>query len=61
LGRICSTLGDGGVNIARLYLGRKEVGGTAISLIQVDSPVPDEVLAKLHEIPAVLKARRIHL
>ncbi len=61
LGRICSTLGDGGVNIARLYLGRKEIGGTAISLIQVDSPVPDEVMAKLHEIPAVIKARCIHL
>jgi D-3-phosphoglycerate dehydrogenase len=61
LGRICSTLGDGGVNIARLYLGRKEIGGTAISLIQVDSPVPDEVMARLHEIPAVLKARCIHL
>ncbi|MCS7078814.1 MAG: phosphoglycerate dehydrogenase [Chloracidobacterium sp.] len=61
LGRICTTLGDGGVNIARLYLGRKEMGGTAISLIQVDSPVPDDVMAKLSELPAVLKARCIHL
>ncbi len=61
LGRICATLGDGGVNIARLYLGRKEMGGTAISLIQVDSPPSDATLAKLGEIPAVLKARCIHL
>lgn len=61
LGRICAVLGENSVNIARLYLGRKEMGGTAISLIQVDSTASEDVMAKLAEIPEVLKARRIQL
>jgi D-3-phosphoglycerate dehydrogenase len=61
LGRICTALGDKGVNIARLYLGRKEMGGTALSLAQLDGPATDDVLSALLNIPEVLRARSVQL
>ncbi|MEO0945844.1 MAG: hypothetical protein AAFY06_13550, partial [Pseudomonadota bacterium] len=36
-------------NIANFTLGRAAAGGEAIALLYVDAPVPDKVIAKLHE------------
>jgi hypothetical protein len=32
----------------------------AVCLVNADSPVSDEVLAKIQTLPQVLKARRLH-
>ncbi|MBB2974690.1 D-3-phosphoglycerate dehydrogenase [Microbacterium endophyticum] len=37
--------GDAGVNIAGMQIARQAAGGQALSILTVDSPVPDEVLA----------------
>ena len=36
--------GEAGVNIAGMQIARRSAGGQALSIITVDSPVPDEVL-----------------
>lgn len=36
--------GDAGINIAGMQISRREAGGQALSVLTVDSPVPDELL-----------------
>jgi D-3-phosphoglycerate dehydrogenase len=56
VGAIGTMLGQAGINIAGLELDRDRVGGTALSLIEVDGPVPPQVLEKLKTIPAITSA-----
>ncbi len=57
VGRVGTFLGEKGINIAGLQLGRKEVGGTAVSLISVDNPVPELVLKQLNKLPNIMAAK----
>jgi D-3-phosphoglycerate dehydrogenase len=47
-------LGDAGVNIADMDVGRSAVPGTAVMLIAPTAPVPAEVLADLTRAPGIL-------
>jgi D-3-phosphoglycerate dehydrogenase len=57
VGRIGTFLGEKGINIAGLRLGRTEIGGTAVSLINVDNAVPENVLAQLRKLPNIMDAQ----
>jgi D-3-phosphoglycerate dehydrogenase len=57
IGRVGTFLGEKGINIAGFNLGRKEPGGTAVSLINVDNPVPAKVLSQLGKLPNIKAAR----
>ena len=59
IGRFGSLLGDAGVNIATFNLGRDKPGGDAICFVAVDERISDELLAKIHQIPQVKRARRL--
>jgi len=59
IGRFGSLMGEAGVNIATLSLGRDRPGGDAICLVAVDEPVPDDVLAKVKALPMVTRANRL--
>jgi len=61
VGRIGTKLGESGVNIAQMNLGRKSPGGRAVMLIEVDADVPAEVLSALLKIDGVREARAITL
>ena len=61
VGRVGTLLGKGQVNIAGLQLGREKVGGRALSLFQIDEPVPEAVLVELRQAPEILSARLLHL
>ena len=61
VGAIGTMLGQAGINIAGLELDRDRVGGTALSLIEVDGPVPSQVLEKLKTIPAITSAALLKL
>jgi len=39
--------GDAGINIAGMQIARRSAGGQALSIVTVDSPVPDEVLERV--------------
>ncbi|HEY5597199.1 MAG TPA: phosphoglycerate dehydrogenase [Kiloniellales bacterium] len=57
IGAIGMLLGNAGVNIATFNLGRKAQGEDAICLVQIDEPVPPEVLQAIHLLPHVRQAK----
>jgi D-3-phosphoglycerate dehydrogenase len=59
IGQFGSLLGEAGVNVATFSLGRDRPGGDAICYVAVDEPISDGLLAKIHEIPMVKRARRL--
>jgi D-3-phosphoglycerate dehydrogenase / 2-oxoglutarate reductase len=64
IGRIGTILGEHGVNIASFALGRDRSGTKpvkALSVVQVDAPVPNAVLDALRTIEALLEVRLVTL
>jgi D-3-phosphoglycerate dehydrogenase len=59
IGRLGTTLGDAGVNIATFHLGRAEIGGDAVALIETDEPLSEDVLEAVRALPDVLQARTL--
>ena len=55
IGALGSKLGDSGVNIATFHLGRRESGGEAIALVQVDERVDPTVLDAVRALPQVVR------
>ena len=64
IGRIGTLLGEHNVNIANFALGRDRSGARpvmAVSVVQVDAPVPDTVLEALRTIEALREVRLVTL
>jgi D-3-phosphoglycerate dehydrogenase len=66
IGKVGTILGEAKINIADFSLGRRcEESSSepreAIAVVHVDGPVPEEVLKKLEEIPAVRQAKAVRL
>ena len=61
VGRIGTILGNAGVNIAGIHLGRSIEGGKAVAIINVDDPVPPAALAMIRALPEILQARALEL
>jgi D-3-phosphoglycerate dehydrogenase / 2-oxoglutarate reductase len=61
IGRVGSILGEAGINVASMEVGRKEAGGLALMCLAVDSPIPSEVLGEVVEAVGMKSARSIVL
>src|SRR5947209_10050321 len=71
IGFLGTLFGQNGINIANFALGREDASTdsanrsaghlTAISIIETDQPVPDEVIAQILQHQAVKSARRVIL
>ncbi len=61
LGRIASYIGEQGVNIGRLYLGRKKIGESALALIQIDQPMSEAALRGLSALADVISVQQVRL
>jgi len=61
IGAIGILLGENSINIAGFHLGRDQEGGKAVAFINVDAPVPQEVLEKASRIPNILSVKQIVL
>jgi D-3-phosphoglycerate dehydrogenase len=61
IGFIGQILSEAGVNIAMMNLSRRKIKGRAVSLINVDSRIPEKVLAKLRANEHILSAVQVHL
>ncbi len=61
IGRVTTIIGQAGVNIANMTLGRDEQGGNAITLINLDGPLKDSVLDELRGAAHVNEVRLINL
>ncbi len=61
IGAMCTLLGKRGVNIGQMHLGRESIGGRAISFINVDSLVPDEVIREISKLPDIISVTQVSL
>jgi D-3-phosphoglycerate dehydrogenase len=61
IGEVGTVLGQAGVNIAAMQVGRKQQGGNALMVLNVDTAEAPELLAKLEKAKSVQKARAIIL
>jgi D-3-phosphoglycerate dehydrogenase len=61
IGNIGTLLSDGKVNIARLHLGRSAVGGEAVSVWNIDTPLSKELTEKILKIPNIISVRVVEL
>jgi len=59
IGNMCSILGENGVNIGRLHLGRESIGGRAIVFTSVDSPVPVEVIKQISNLSDIISVTQV--
>ncbi len=61
IGRVGTILGEGGVNISRFHLGRRERGGEAMAVIETDAEVDKRTLEALRGLDQVTSAAPIEL
>ncbi len=61
IGQVGSILGRNNINIATMTFGRETPGGKAISVLNVDSPVPEAVLEEIRRAKNILDVRLIKL
>lgn len=61
IGRVGTVMGEHGVNIAQMSCGRQEVGGRALTILNVDSEIPATVIDTLLAQECILWARQIIL
>ncbi len=61
IGSMGTTLGNSGVNIARMHLGRGEQQGHAIALISIDSEIGAETLETMRQIPGMTSVVQMKL
>src|SRR5918994_4607143 len=61
IGKLGSILGEHGINIGNMAVGRGEPGSRAAMAVTVDEPVPEEVLKALLETPGFNQARSVTL
>ena len=57
IGSLGSALGEAGINIATFNLGRANVGGDAIALIETDGPVSDQIADQVRGLPNVVSVQ----
>ena len=61
IGHIGTLLGQAKINIAGMTNGRDKPGGTAITVLSVDDPIPPKMLEKIKQIKQVTDAKLIKL
>ncbi|MFZ3171156.1 MAG: phosphoglycerate dehydrogenase [Carboxydocellales bacterium] len=61
IGRVGTLIGEHDINIAFMQLGRKELGGRAVMVLGVDSPVPAETLAAIAKIDGIIDVKFVTL
>ena len=61
IGKVGTLLGDNGINIAGMHVGRESEGHRALMVLMVDSPIDDAVLEKITKIEGMETARLVSL
>ena len=59
VGLIGTTLGNAKINISAMQVGKTEVGGTNIMVLEIDSPIPEEVLSNIRNTSGITDAKLI--
>jgi D-3-phosphoglycerate dehydrogenase len=61
IGRVGTILGEGRINIAEWRMARNAPGDVAVSFINIDSPVGEEVMSRLRALQTILDVRQVTL
>lgn len=61
IGRIGTLCGRHQINIAGMQLGRERRGGQAVSILNLDDPMPEPVLAEVRAMPDIVFAKLVKL
>lgn len=61
IGRVGTILGENGINIGWLKLGREKVGGQALSLWNLDGSISEKTMAEITSAPEIKEARLVRL
>jgi len=59
IGAMCTVLGENGVNIGLMHLGREAIGGRAVVFTNVDSPVSEEVIDKIMKLTDIISVTQV--
>lgn len=59
VGRVGTLLGNAGINMGTFHLGRIAEGGAAISIIETDGKVPQEVMDQVQTVPNVIQVKAL--
>jgi D-3-phosphoglycerate dehydrogenase len=61
IGKVGTLLGDRGVNIAGMNVGREKSGGRALMVLMMDEPIGDELMTQIRAIPGMETAQQVQL
>jgi D-3-phosphoglycerate dehydrogenase len=61
LGRVGALLGQAGINISFVQVGRQERGGLGVMVLGIDDQLPPEVMEALLELPSIRSAHSLRL
>jgi len=61
IGRVGTILGEAGINISEFHLGRRERGGEAMAVIEIDAPLDRKTIDEIRRFAPVISARQIEL
>ena len=61
VGQLGTIIGNAGVNIASMSLSRNQVGGIALNVAGLDSPLDENALAEILAVGAIKQAKLVHL
>ncbi|MBM3190333.1 MAG: ACT domain-containing protein, partial [Chloroflexi bacterium] len=61
IGQMGTILGEAGVNISFVEVGRERRGGRGIMVVGVDEPISPEVLARIMRMPSIRAAHLVSL
>ena len=59
IGNVGTILGNGGVNISDMALGKSPTGEAALMVLAVDTPVPTKVIDELRSSPGILRVHPV--
>ena len=61
IGRVGTILGERGINISAFHLGRRERGGEAMAVIELDAPASDETRQELLASEGIISVQQVKL
>jgi D-3-phosphoglycerate dehydrogenase / 2-oxoglutarate reductase len=61
LGRVGTLIGETGINISFVQLGRQARGGTGLMVVGLDDPVTPELLKQMNDLPSIRTTRAVSL
>jgi D-3-phosphoglycerate dehydrogenase len=61
IGNIGTLLGKNKINIARMHFGRETPGGTAISVVSIDTHASQKIMNEIKKLPNILSIKQISL